>query len=110
MKNKQLLLLLGLVAAVLAFVVFDLGRYLSLSYLQQSQQAFRDLYAEHPWRVSAAYFAVYVLVTALSLPGAVVLTLAGGAGLGLLWGTLLVSFASSLGATLAMLSARWAFN
>jgi len=82
MKNKQLLLLLGLVAAVLAFVVFDLGRYLSLSYLQQSQQAFSDLYAEHPWRVSAAYFAVYVLVTALSLPGAVVLTLAGGAGLG----------------------------
>ena len=107
MKNKQLLLLLGLLAAVLAFVALDLGSYLSLAYLQQSQQAFSDLYAEHPWRVSAAYFAVYVLVTALSLPGAVVLTLAGGAGLGLLWGTLLVSFASSLGATLAMLSARY---
>ena len=57
--------------------------------------------------MSAAYFAVYVLVTALSLPGATVLTLAGGAGLGLLWGTLLVSFASTLGATLAMLSARY---
>ena len=107
MKNKQLLLLLGLLAAVLAFVALDLGRYLSLPYLQQSQQAFSDMYAQYPLRVSAAYFAVYVLVTALSLPGAVVLTLAGGAGLGLLWGTLLVSFASSLGATLAMLSARY---
>ena len=58
MKNKQLLLLLALVAAVLAFVALDLGTYLSLAYLQQSQQAFSDMYAQYPWRVSAAYFAV----------------------------------------------------
>ena len=107
MKIRQLALLLCLATAVLVFVALDLGRYLSLAYLQQSQQAFGALYAEHPWQVSAAYFVVYVLVTALSLPGAVVLTLAGGAGLGLLWGTLLVSFASTMGATLAMLSARY---
>jgi pyruvate/2-oxoglutarate dehydrogenase complex dihydrolipoamide dehydrogenase (E3) component/uncharacterized membrane protein YdjX (TVP38/TMEM64 family) len=107
MKTRQLILLLCLIAAVVMFVALDLSRYLSLAYLQQSQQAFGALYAQHPWQVGAAYFGVYVLVTALSLPGAVVLTLAGGAGLGLLWGTLLVSFASTVGATLAMLSARY---
>ena len=70
MKTRQLILLLCLATAVLAYAALDLGRYLSLAYLQQSQQAFGALYAQHPWQVSAAYFAVYVLVTALSLPGA----------------------------------------
>ena len=105
--NKRLALLLLMTSAVLAFVLLDLGRFLSLAYLKQSQQAFVALYAQSPWLVSAGFFVVYVGVTALSLPGAALLTLAGGAGLGLVWGTVLVSFASAIGATLAMLSARY---
>jgi pyruvate/2-oxoglutarate dehydrogenase complex dihydrolipoamide dehydrogenase (E3) component/uncharacterized membrane protein YdjX (TVP38/TMEM64 family) len=61
----------------------------------------------HPWHAMATFVATYVVVTALSLPGAAVMTLAGGAMFGLLWGTLLVSLASTLGATLAMLGARY---
>ncbi len=105
--SKRLALLLLMAAAVLAYVLLDLSRFLSLSYLKESQQAFSALYAQSPWLVSAGFFALYVLVAALSLPGAALLTLAGGASLGLVWGTLLVSFASTLGATLAMLSARY---
>ncbi|HBT31769.1 MAG TPA: TVP38/TMEM64 family protein, partial [Pusillimonas sp.] len=62
--------------------------------------------AEQPVLVGAVYFAVYVVVTALSLPGAVIMTLAGGALFGLFWGVVLVSFASTIGATLAFLVAR----
>jgi pyruvate/2-oxoglutarate dehydrogenase complex dihydrolipoamide dehydrogenase (E3) component/uncharacterized membrane protein YdjX (TVP38/TMEM64 family) len=107
MNKKQLALLALLAGAVLSFVMLDLGRYATLAYLQQSQQAFAALFAQSPVLVGAAFFALYVLVAALSLPGAALLTLAGGAALGLVWGTLLVSFASSVGATLAMLSARY---
>ncbi len=105
--SKRLALLLLMASAVLAYGLLDLGRFLSLAYLKESQQAFSTLYAQSPWLVSAGFFALYVLVAALSLPGAALLTLAGGATLGLVWGTLLVSFASTLGATLAMLSARY---
>ena len=106
MKPTRLLLLLTLTGAVVAFFVFDLGRYFSLAFVKDSQAQFAALYAEHPLRVTLAYAAVYVLVTALSLPGAAILTLAGGAVFGLVWGTLVVSVASTVGATLAMLAAR----
>ena len=106
MKPTRLLLLLTLTGAVVAFFVFDLGRYFSLAFVKDSQTQFAALYAEHPLSVTLAYAAVYVLVTALSLPGAAILTLAGGAVFGLVWGTLVVSVASTVGATLAMLAAR----
>ena len=97
-----------LIAALVAtFFAFDLGRYLSLDYLKQSQTAFADLYASQPFTVAASFFLVYVAATALSFPGATILTLAGGAVFGLGWGLLIVSFASSLGATLAFLTARF---
>jgi len=104
---KKLGLLLALVAAVVAFVALDLGRYLSLESLKQSQSALSDIVERQPLRAAALYFAIYVAVTALSVPGAAILTLAGGAMFGLLWGTVIVSFASSLGATLAFLAARF---
>jgi pyruvate/2-oxoglutarate dehydrogenase complex dihydrolipoamide dehydrogenase (E3) component/uncharacterized membrane protein YdjX (TVP38/TMEM64 family) len=107
MKTRQLLLLLLLAGAVLAFVALDLGRFVSLAYLKESQASFAALFDQRPVLVAAAFFTVYVLVAALSLPGATVLTLAGGATLGLFWGTLLVSFASTIGATLAMLMGRY---
>ena len=106
MSPKKLLTLVLLVAGVTAFFAFDLGHYASLAYIKQRQGDFAAYYAQRPALVSAVYFALYVAVTGLSLPGAVIMTLAGGAIFGLLWGTVLISFASTLGATLAMLAAR----
>ena len=106
--NRQKLLLLAVFAlGLLLFFSLGLGRYLSLDYLQHSQSALAARYAANPLAFALAYLLVYVLATALSFPGATVLTLAGGAVFGWAWGLLLVSFASSLGATLAFLAARY---
>ena len=107
MNKNKLLLVLGLLAAVIAFFVFDLGRFFSLDYIKGAQADFAALYAAQPVRVVAVFFAVYVVVTALSLPGATILTLLAGAIFGLVAGTVIASFASTLGATLAMLFARY---
>ncbi|MBB3047282.1 pyruvate/2-oxoglutarate dehydrogenase complex dihydrolipoamide dehydrogenase (E3) component/uncharacterized membrane protein YdjX (TVP38/TMEM64 family) [Litorivivens lipolytica] len=92
--------------AVLLFV-FDVGQYLRLAYLQAQLGAIQDTVAAKPLLSSAAFFALYVLVTALSLPGATIMTLAAGAIFGLLHGVLLASFAASVGATLAFLVTRY---
>ena len=106
MSRKQLLIVLALVALVSLFVLADLGRFLTLEYLQTSRAAIVTRVEAQPIAASAIYFAVYVLVTGLSLPGAAVMSLAGGAVFGLVWGLVLVSFASSIGATLAFLISR----
>jgi uncharacterized membrane protein YdjX (TVP38/TMEM64 family) len=105
MKKTALLLVIALL--VVAFFAFDLGRWLTLDALKASQATFDEWYGASPLVVIGAYFLVYVLVTALSLPGAAVMTIAGGALFGLGVGTLVVSFASSIGATLAFLAARF---
>ena len=107
MNIKKIAFLAAIVAALVVFVVLDLGRYLSLDYLKQSQSAFTELYGQQPFLVAGSYFLIYVAVTALSFPGAAILTLAGGAIFGLGWGLLIVSFASSVGATLAFFAARF---
>jgi len=107
MKGSRILILVAIVAAIAAFFVFDLGRYLSLDFLKSQQAAVSSYAAQSPLAAAAAFFAVYVAVTGLSLPGAAILTLAGGAVFGLLWGTVIVSFASSAGATLAFLVSRF---
>ena len=107
MNFRKLLLLVAVLMAIVAFFTFDLNRYFSLDFLQQSQARFAELRAQQPLALALGYFAVYVAVTALSLPGATIVTLAGGAIFGLGWGLLIVSFASSIGATLAFLTARF---
>jgi pyruvate/2-oxoglutarate dehydrogenase complex dihydrolipoamide dehydrogenase (E3) component/uncharacterized membrane protein YdjX (TVP38/TMEM64 family) len=107
MDKKKLIILLAIAAAVIAFFALDLGRYLSLEYVKGSQQKFADLYTANPAGVIAGFFAIYVAVTAISLPGAAILTLAAGAIFGLVTGTIIVSFASSIGATIAFLAARF---
>ena len=107
MSRKQLLILVAFLALIAAFFAFDLGQYLSLSYIKQRQADFGALYAQRPAFVIGAFLAAYVAVTALSLPGAAIMTLAGGAIFGVLVGTLIVSFASSIGATLAFLVSRY---
>ena len=107
MNKNKLLLALGVVVVIVAFFAFDLGRYFSLAYLKSSQAQFAALYESQPALVIGVYLLVYVAATALSLPGATILTLAAGAVFGLLIGTVIVSFASSIGATLAFLAARF---
>jgi pyruvate/2-oxoglutarate dehydrogenase complex dihydrolipoamide dehydrogenase (E3) component/uncharacterized membrane protein YdjX (TVP38/TMEM64 family) len=107
MRLRQIVLLLLLALVIGAFVALDLGRYLSFEQLKASQASFDQLYAQQPVMVAAVYFGVYVLATALSIPGAVIITLGGGAVFGLWQGLLLVSFASTLGATLAFLASRF---
>ena len=99
---------LVLISALIAvFFIFDLGRFLTLDYLRQSRGEIEAYRAGQPLLAAGLFFVAYVAMASLSLPGAVVLTLAAGAVFGLLWGVVLVSFASSLGATLAFLSARF---
>ena len=107
MNRNRLLLLVLIAAAVVAFFALGLDRHLSLAALKQQQGALAALHAEYRVATLAGFFALYVAVTALSLPGAAILTLAAGAIFGFWTGLLLVSFASSIGATLAMLAARF---
>ncbi|HYS14262.1 MAG TPA: VTT domain-containing protein, partial [Burkholderiaceae bacterium] len=107
MGKSRLLLLVIVAAAIAAFFYFDLGRFFSLDYFKSQQAAFAAYYAEHRWQTIAVYFVIYVLAAALSIPGATVLTVAAGALFGLFVGTVVVSFASAIGATLAMLVARF---
>jgi len=100
------LILLLIIAAFAAYFVFDLGRFLTLDAVQSQLSALERLKNANFAVFATGYFLIYVLVTALSIPGAVLMTLLGGAVFGLVWGVALVSFASSLGATLAFLASR----
>ena len=106
MDVRRLLVLGAVVIAVGAFFALDLGRFFSLEYLSEQREALAATVAENTFTAALVFFVVYVLVTALSLPGAAIMTLAGGALFGLGLGLGLVSFASSIGATLAFLVAR----
>jgi len=110
MTSSRIILLIFIVAFISAFFYFDLGHYLTLDTLKSQQSAIENYRAANPKLAVAVYMLVYVAVTGLSLPGAAILTLAGGAVFGVLWGTLIVSFASSIGATLAFLAARFLFR
>lgn len=107
MKFRKLALLavIGLLAGL--YVHFDLGQYLNLQALKERQAAIETFRSANLGLTVAGYFVIYIIATALSIPGAALLTLAGGAIFGLLWGTVIVSFASSIGATLAFLMSRF---
>ena len=107
MNLKKIAIAAVVVSAIAAFFALDLAQYLQLDFIKQSQSRIAALYADNPVQTLLVYGAVYVAATALSLPGATVLTLAGGAVFGLWWGLLVVSLASTIGATLAMLAARY---
>ena len=99
-------LLAALVLAVVAFFAFGLGRYLSLEFIKSQQGQLEAWRAANPLVAALTFFGIYIAVTALSLPGATILTLAAGAIFGLGWGSLIASFAASIGATLAFLISR----
>ncbi len=107
MKNFKKIIIIFVIAGCLgAFFYLDIGQYLSLEYIKKQQASFSEFYKENTLLAISSFTAVYIVSTALSLPGAVLLTLLGGALFGLLVGTILVSFASSIGATLAFLVSR----
>ena len=104
---KRLLIVLAGITAVALFYYFDLKQYLTLSYIKESQHNFQQLYADNRLLVISSYMAIYITVTALSLPGAVIMTLAGGALFGFTIGTIVISFASTIGATVACAVSRY---
>lgn len=104
MQRKILFLIILL--AMGGFFYFDVSQYLSLDFFNSQKQTIAQYQQQQPLLVALMYLVIYVLVTALSLPGAAVMTLVGGALFGLGWGLLLVSFASTIGASLAFLMAR----
>jgi len=112
LKNFRLkFIILVIIAALIAiFFIFDLHRYFTLSELKARQQAFESFYADNKFLTIAIYMIVYIVMAALSLPGAAVMTLAGGALFGVWLGLVVVSFASTIGATLAFLAARFLFQ
>ena len=110
MRTGKIALSALLLVLICAFFAFDLAQYFRLDFFKAQQAAIDLFYLEHPMRTALAFFALYVLVTAVSLPVAAILTLAAGAIFGLFLGTLIVSFAASLGATLAFLASRFLFR
>jgi uncharacterized membrane protein YdjX (TVP38/TMEM64 family) len=104
---QRIIIVAAIIIAVILFKFLGLGQYLSLDYLKASQDKFTQIYASHRLLVIATYMGIYILVTALSLPGAAVMTLAGGAMFGFWVGVLVVSFSSTIGATLASFVARF---
>uniref|UniRef100_A6VRN9 SNARE associated Golgi protein n=1 Tax=Marinomonas sp. (strain MWYL1) TaxID=400668 RepID=A6VRN9_MARMS len=104
---KKIALLVLIAALATGFFYFDLHQLLTLEGLKSGLVQFEVWQAERPFLVGGVFLLLYVIVTALSLPGAAIMTLAAGALFGLAWGTLIVSFASSIGATLAFLVSRY---
>ncbi|MCK5165371.1 MAG: TVP38/TMEM64 family protein, partial [Desulfobacula sp.] len=111
-KNPGFKIILLLVIAGLTwmFFLFNLDQYFSFLNLKNELEALKEYYGQNKVWTMVIYMAVYILMAALSLPGAVIMTLAGGALFGLFYGSLLVSFASTIGATLAFLFSRYMFK
>ncbi len=110
MSKGKILVFIIILIAVSCFFLFDLGHYFTLDFFKTEQAKIDFYYIEHPNQAILFYFVIYVAVAALSLPGAALMTLVGGAIFGVTTGTLIVSFASTIGATLAFLASRFLFK
>jgi uncharacterized membrane protein YdjX (TVP38/TMEM64 family) len=104
---KKLLLLGTVLLAIGAFFYFDAGQWLTLDQLKNQQATIEAYRSDHPILVALLYIGSYILVTALSLPGAALMTLTGGAIFGVVWGTLFANISATIGATCAFLIARF---
>lgn len=110
MKRSQIVLLLVLVTLIACFFAYDLDRYFAFEYLKQAQAELEYYRDTRPLPTAIVFFTTYVVLTGVSLPAAGIMTLAAGALFGLFWGTIIVSFAGSLGATVAFLITRFVFR
>lgn len=109
-KKSKILIILLIVSLLTFFYASGLYRELSFHNIQLNLQKIKDWYATSPVEMLAAFFSVYVLITSLSIPGAIVLTLLSGAVFGVWFGSLIVSVASCVGATIAFLMSRFLFR
>ena len=107
MSKGKIAVLVVLAAIVVAFFALDLKQYITVEYFQAQRSSIETYFQAHPLQTALAFFLLYVVVTGASLPGAAILTLVAGAIFGLLWGTIIVSFASSIGATLSFVASRF---
>lgn len=105
--KKKIFLVAALVSAALVFYVFDLGQYLTLASLKANRQTLFDYYEANAATMALGYIGVYIVVVALSLPGATIMTLCGGAIFGAVKATLFINIGATVGATLAFLAARF---
>ena len=110
MKKGRLALIAVIAIAIAAFFASDLDRFFTLEFFKSQQAAIGAFFNANPFETAAIFFVIYVVVTGLSLPGAALMTLVAGAIFGILWGTVIVSFASSIGATFAFLASRFLFR
>ncbi|WP_027178625.1 TVP38/TMEM64 family protein [Maridesulfovibrio bastinii] len=108
--KSRISIIIFIAALAIIFFAFDLQHYLTLEYLKSSRTFLQNLFNDYPVKTSAAFFFIYVFVVAVNLPGATVLGLAGGAIFGFITGTLLISFASSIGATIGCFVSRYIFR
>jgi uncharacterized membrane protein YdjX (TVP38/TMEM64 family) len=106
LNKTKILLVIVIIAVIASYIFFDIGRFLTLSFIQSQLSQIQQFRDENFGLTALLYFTAYIVITALSIPGAVIVTLLGGAIFGVLWGTFIVSFASSIGATLAFLVSR----
>lgn len=110
MNRKKVLILLLAAIFISLFFWFDLGRYLTLESLKQNRDYLASLYRDHPIATVAVFMAIYIIQTALALPGAAILSLAAGAVFGALMGTVYANIGATIGATLSFLVARYLFH
>ncbi len=110
MDRKRILLLLAIAATVALFFIFDIGGYMTLSSLKANRDALLGLYERHKSGMIAIFIITYIVQTALSLPGAAILSLAGGAVFGAVMGTLYVNIGATVGAALAFMATRYLFR
>jgi len=108
--RQRLIIAALLITAIGVFFISGAHQWFTLETIKAYQSDFQTAFTQNPWQVAGIFFAVYVVITALSLPGATLMTLLGGALFGLGWGLLIVSFASTMGATLAFLLSRFLFR
>ncbi len=107
MSKTRLALGVLIIVLIGTFFAFDLGQYFTLDFFKSRQAQFQDYRDQNPLQAALVFFILYVTVTGLSLPGAVIMTLVGGALFGFWQGVLIISFASTIGATLAFVVARF---
>jgi len=108
-KNKILLIIIVL-SAIAAFFIFDLGQYISIDFFITQQKSIMNYYETYPVNTGIIFFGLYVFLTGLSLPAAGIMTVISGAIFGLIWGTIIVSFASALGASISFVVSRFLFR
>lgn len=107
MTAQKIIIIALILAIVFICWLANIGHYLNLAFIQQNLATFKTFYAEHTLLTLLGFFMAYVVIIALSIPGAVLMTLLAGALFGITIGTVLVSFASNLGAMLAFLTSRY---